>query len=78
MGVKTGLSLLFSLLRQNWMFSEQLGGSNLCTDVLQTALEVLSSMPPLSLVNQNKLPTLGLNTLNQVIQNNKINNGLYM
>jgi len=65
--VKTGLSLLFSLLHQNWMLSEQLGGASLCTDVLQTALDVLSSLPPLSLVNQNKLPTLGLSTLNQVI-----------
>ena len=64
MGVKTGLSLIFSLLRQNW--GENLGGKRLCNDVLQTALEVICSLPPLSLANESKLPMLGLSTLSRV------------
>lgn len=62
MGVKTGLSLIFSLLRQSWA-SE---GMNLCNDVLQTALNVVCSLPPLSLANETRLPALGLNALSQV------------
>ena len=69
MGVRTGLSLIFSLLRQNWTLSLQGGGNiNLCNDVLQTALEVTCSLPPLSLANESKLPALGLSSLSQVTQ----------
>lgn len=62
MGVRTGLSLLFALLRQNWQ-SNQDQGTNLCNDVLQTALDVLSSLPPLSLANETKIPVLGAECL---------------
>mgnify|MGYP001549306419 CR=1 FL=1 len=69
MGVKTGLSLLFSLLRQQWMASQQADGQlNLCNDVLETALQVVCSLPPLSLASESKLPTLGVSALNQVTQ----------
>ncbi len=67
MGVKTGLSLIFSLLRQNWMNESTAAQSvNLCNDVLHTALNVVMSLPPLSLANESKLPPLGVSTLNQV------------
>ena len=66
MGVKTGLSLIFSLLRQNWYLPPEVGGMGLCNDVLRTALDVVCSLPPLSLANENKLPNLGLTTLGQV------------
>ena len=69
MGVKTGLRLVFSLIRQNWVLSSQVGGgASLCNDVLQTALDVVSSLPPLSLVNESKLPVLGVQALEQVTQ----------
>ncbi|CAH1796720.1 unnamed protein product [Owenia fusiformis] len=66
MGVRTGLSLLFSLLRQNWIQTKQMGGINLCNDVLQTACDVIHTLPPLSLSNESKIPHLGLDTLNQI------------
>jgi len=62
MGVKTGLSLLFSLLRQSWTS----GQGTLCNDVLATALSVLSSLPPLSLSTDSKIPDLGLSSLTQL------------
>lgn len=62
MGIKTGLSLLFSLLRQSWSN----GQGMLCNDVLATALSVLSSLPPLSLSVDSKIPELGLASLTQV------------
>jgi E3 ubiquitin-protein ligase HERC1 len=67
MGVRTGLSLLFSLLRQNWALSSQLStGFSLCNDVLQTALGVLQALPPLSLSAEAKLPALGVTSLRQI------------
>ena len=74
MGVKTGLNLVFSLLRQNWMFAQQISsgaggsktGSSMCNDVLKTALDVVSTFPSLSLSNDNKLPTIAVTTLNEV------------
>ena len=62
MGVKTGLSLFFALFRQSW----QMGQGGLCNDVLNTGLEVISSLPPLSLSHDSKLPELGLESLKQV------------
>ena len=62
MGVKTGLSLLFALFRQSWQFNN----GQLCHDVLLTACDVLSSIPPLSLSNESKLPPMGLDCLRQV------------
>lgn len=67
MGVRTGLSLLFSLLQQNWRYSASMHpDSALCNDVLATASSVLASLPPLSLANENKIPSVGIDCLAQV------------
>ncbi|XP_068434962.1 probable E3 ubiquitin-protein ligase HERC1 isoform X7 [Clinocottus analis] len=73
MGVRTGLSLLFALLRQSWMMPAPpspgggAGGNiNLCNDVIHTAIDVVSSLPPLSLANESKIPPMGLDCLAQV------------
>ncbi|XP_058472668.1 probable E3 ubiquitin-protein ligase HERC1 [Solea solea] len=67
MGVRTGLSLLFSLLQQNWRFAASVHPESvLCNDVLATASSVLTSLPPLSLANENKIPSVGLDCLAQV------------
>ena len=63
MGVKTGLKLMFSLLQQQWATA---GCSGLCSDVLNTALEVVCSLPPLSLASDSKLAALGRTTLSEV------------
>ncbi|XP_059169765.1 probable E3 ubiquitin-protein ligase HERC1 isoform X3 [Physella acuta] len=65
-GVKTGLSMLFSLFRQNWALATSTGQVSSCNDVLITALDVVSSLPPLSLANENKLTSLGTESLNSV------------
>ncbi|XP_018619035.1 probable E3 ubiquitin-protein ligase HERC1 isoform X2 [Scleropages formosus] len=66
MGVRTGLSLLFALLRQSWMTPPPGPGLNLCNDVIHTAIDVVSSLPPLSLANESKIPPMGLDCLAQV------------
>ncbi|KAM9841857.1 putative E3 ubiquitin-protein ligase HERC1 [Aulostomus maculatus] len=67
MGVRTGLSLLFSLLQQNWRYAASAHPESvLCNDVLATASSVLTSLPPLSLANENKIPSVGLDCLAQV------------
>uniref|UniRef100_A0A3Q2W7X5 HECT-type E3 ubiquitin transferase n=1 Tax=Haplochromis burtoni TaxID=8153 RepID=A0A3Q2W7X5_HAPBU len=73
MGVRTGLSLLFALLRQSWMMptAPNPGGNpgsniNLCNDVIHTAIDVVSSLPALSLANESKIPPMGLDCLSQV------------
>ncbi|XP_015275623.1 PREDICTED: probable E3 ubiquitin-protein ligase HERC1 [Gekko japonicus] len=66
MGVRTGLSLLFALLRQSWMMPASGPGLSLCNDVIHTAIEVVSSLPPLSLANESKIPPMGLDCLSQV------------
>lgn len=65
MGVRTGLSLLFALLRQNWQRGN-LEDVTLCNDVLSTARSVLSALPPLSLANENKMAPVGLECMAQV------------
>ncbi|XP_053504408.1 probable E3 ubiquitin-protein ligase HERC1 isoform X7 [Ictalurus furcatus] len=65
MGVRTGLSLLFALLRQNWQRGN-LEDVTLCNDVLSTAQSVLSALPPLSLANENKMAPVGLECMTQV------------
>lgn len=62
MGIKTGLSLLFALFRQSWL----LNNGQLCNEVLTTASDVLSSIPPLSLANESKIPPMGQDCLNQI------------
>lgn len=66
MGVRTGLSLLFALLQQNWYQARLDPSLALCNDVLATASSVLTSLPPLSLANENKIPPVGLDCLTQV------------
>lgn len=41
---------------------------NLCSEVLKTALDVVNSLPVLSLANENQISTLGSETLMQVCQ----------
>ena len=67
--VKTGLNLVFGLLRQNVIMSRQLGlksSCSVCDDVLRTALEVITSFSPLSLADQRCLPPLALSSLSDV------------
>lgn len=75
MGVRTGLSLLFALLRQSWMMppppppssaGHPAASMNLCNDVIHTAIDVVNSLPPLSLANESKIPPMGLDCLAQV------------
>ncbi|KAL8615071.1 hypothetical protein ACOMHN_013605 [Nucella lapillus] len=68
LGVKTGLSLMFSLFRQNWALARQVGQLSLTNEVLQTAILTVASLPPLSLANENRLTPLSTDALNQVTQ----------
>lgn len=61
-GIKTGLSLIFTLLNQNW----QTGQGVICNGVLETACDVVSNLPPLSLANESQLSRLGIESLQQV------------
>ncbi|KAK6179608.1 hypothetical protein SNE40_011927 [Patella caerulea] len=65
-GVKTGLSMLFCLLRQNWQLANEAGRLSFTNNIFQTAVQVISSLPSLSLANENKLTPLGVDSLNQV------------
>lgn len=56
LGVKTGLSLLFNLLKENLVADE----------VLKTALEVTLSLPELSLANESYISQLGRSSLEQI------------
>ena len=51
LGLTTGLSLVFALMKQNWQQQQQNpnGTNMLCNEVLKTALRVLSSLPMMSL-----------------------------
>ncbi|KAL5252247.1 hypothetical protein ACHWQZ_G015137 [Mnemiopsis leidyi] len=75
LGLKTGLSLMFSLLKQSWVQSQVQTHSQLQTetyslsnDVLITARDLLSALPPLSLAMDTKIPPLGSQTLSQICQ----------
>lgn len=65
-GVQTGLSLLFSLLRQNWQTSSALGVPSLCNSVLKTAVDMIEKLPPLTLISESNLSSLGAISLDQV------------
>ncbi|KAK4883685.1 hypothetical protein RN001_007004 [Aquatica leii] len=65
-GVQTGLSLLFALLKQNWYTSNALGVPSLCNSVLKTAVDMVRDLPPLSLSNDSQLTALGVHSLQQV------------
>ncbi|GFR70953.1 HECT and RLD domain-containing E3 ubiquitin protein ligase family member 1, partial [Elysia marginata] len=64
--VKTGLSMLFSLFRQNWALASSTGNISTCNDVFLTALDVVSTLPPLSLANETRLTALGTDALDSV------------
>lgn len=64
LGVKTGLQLLFSLIRFSWMQPSY--ATSLCNETLRTAASVMSNMPPLTLSNSNKIPALGMDCLKDV------------
>ncbi|KAK3583560.1 hypothetical protein CHS0354_026149 [Potamilus streckersoni] len=68
LGIKTGLSFMFSLLKQNWILANQTGTVSICNNVLNTALDIMSSLPPLSLASESKLTSLGVDSLNEVTQ----------
>ncbi|XP_042891775.1 probable E3 ubiquitin-protein ligase HERC1 isoform X3 [Penaeus japonicus] len=63
LGVRTGLSLLFTILRQGWLNNS---GGSLCSEVLGTAVSVVRALPPLSLAVESKLPRVGLASLSQL------------
>ena len=63
-GVRTGLRLLFSLIKHSW--DQPTLASSLCSEVLQTAFDVVSNLPPLSLADDSKMPPMGLDCLMQV------------
>ncbi|KAL1506224.1 hypothetical protein ABEB36_005622 [Hypothenemus hampei] len=65
-GVKTGLSLLFSLLQQNWQVSGILGIPSLCNSVLETTVDLIRKLPPLCLSNDTQLTNLGVTSLEEV------------
>ncbi|CAL8069477.1 unnamed protein product [Orchesella dallaii] len=64
LGVRTGLSLLFNILKLNW--TSDSAQASLCTDVLKTAADVLWALPPMSLANERKIPRLGTQSLSEV------------
>ncbi len=68
LSLKTGLTLVFALLQQNWQMQQVNPGCNLlCNRVLTSALDVLTKLPPLSLSNLSKIPgDVGQMTLNEV------------
>ncbi|XP_021933596.1 probable E3 ubiquitin-protein ligase HERC1 isoform X3 [Zootermopsis nevadensis] len=68
MAVKTGLTLLFALLRQSWQHSTIPGSPVLCNEVLCTASEVVRNLPPLSLSNDCQITALGAQSLQEVTQ----------
>lgn len=66
-GVKAGLSLVFSLLHQD--FEKSLPApSSLGSQVLTTALSIVRTLPPLSLSNESQLTGLGIESLTQVCE----------
>ena len=67
LGVKTGLALLFSLLRQAWTAKES-GSIEICNSVLRTACSVLSGLPPGSLAGKMKMGPLGWQSLEEVTE----------
>lgn len=65
-GVQTGLTLMFAVLKQNWQTSSILGVPCLCNSVLKTVVDMVEKLPPLSLSNDAKLTNLGVTSLDQV------------
>ena len=68
LGVTTGLTLVFALLKQNWATAAATPGSGqLSSEVLRSALTVLRTLPPLSLSpSVVAIPRVGQNSLEQI------------
>ncbi|KAL3277276.1 hypothetical protein HHI36_012626 [Cryptolaemus montrouzieri] len=67
-GVKTGLTLLFSLLRQDWQVSSMLKVPSLSVTMLETGVDLIQKLPPLCLSNDSQLTNLGITTLEQTCE----------
>jgi len=63
-GVKTGLSLVLTLLQQSWQSGTS--GGSLGNSVLGVAHSLLMALPPLSLANETQLNRLAVDSLQQV------------
>ena len=74
LGVTTGLTLVFALLKQNWAAAAAApgggggaGGGQLSSEVLRSALTVLRTLPPLSLSpSVVDIPRVGQSSLEQI------------
>ena len=68
LGVTTGLTLVFALLKQNWAGAAAGGeAGQLSSEVLRSALTVIRSLPPLSLSpSVVAIPRVGQNSLEQI------------
>ncbi len=68
LGVATGLTMVFALLRQNWSAAAvNPGGVQLCNDVLRSALDMLRTFQPLVLApSVVVMPKVGLYSLEQI------------
>ena len=70
LGVTTGLTLVFALLKQNWATAAATpapGSVQLSSEVLRSALTVLRTLPPLSLSpSVVAIPRVGQNSLEQI------------
>eukprot|EP00794_Sanderia_malayensis_P006664 gene6664-7416_t len=53
---------------QSWQQSSDAANHGLCNDILNTASDVVLSLPPLSLANEAKLPKLARESLDQVMR----------
>lgn len=64
--VETGLTFLFALLQQNWRVSLNTSSPSLCNPILENAVSLLDSFPPLSLSNDSQLTPLGIKCLERL------------
>ncbi|XP_045467504.1 probable E3 ubiquitin-protein ligase HERC1 isoform X2 [Harmonia axyridis] len=64
-GLKTGLSLIFSLLRRDWQVSSLLKMPSISETMLQTAFDLVKGLPPLCMSNDTELTQLGISSIEQ-------------
>lgn len=62
LGAKTALSFAFAFLRRAWRSGED---RDLCTEVLQQALDILHGLPVPSLFNSSDISNVWLDTVDQ-------------
>lgn len=65
LGVETGISFLFLFLQQNWQSNVPNGIP--CSSILETAINIVDNLPPLSLSNDEQLTNLGKKCLEKVM-----------